>query len=120
MIGGGFGLAAVALILLGGGCWAAGTVAKARGIADPGEIVIDEVAGQLLVLLAAPPDPLAWLLAFALFRLFDIWKPWPVGWADRHVGGGFGIMLDDVLAAGYASLVLAVVQPVAGAFGVRI
>jgi phosphatidylglycerophosphatase A len=48
----------------------------------------------------------ALLGAFLLFRLFDIWKPWPIAWFDRRVGGGFGIMLDDVLAAVYAALVL--------------
>jgi phosphatidylglycerophosphatase A len=47
------------------------------------------------------------LVAFALFRLFDIWKPWPVSWADRRVKGGFGVMLDDVVAGCYAAVVLA-------------
>jgi phosphatidylglycerophosphatase A len=73
---------------------------------DPQWIVIDEVAAQWAVL-AALPFSLPWYAAgFAAFRLFDIWKPWPVRWADRAVGGGLGVMLDDVLAALYAVAVL--------------
>ncbi|HCP04044.1 MAG TPA: phosphatidylglycerophosphatase A, partial [Pseudomonas sp.] len=53
------------------------------------------------------PTGWPWLLAgFALFRLFDIWKPWPIRWVDRQVGGGFGIMLDDIIAGFMALLVL--------------
>ena len=110
--------AAFALIFVVGG-WAAGIATKARGVEDPGWVVVDEIAGQWLVLVAAPLDPVAWALAFVLFRVFDIWKPWPVGWADRHVEGGFGIMLDDVLAAGYALLVLMAVLSIGGAIGVH-
>jgi phosphatidylglycerophosphatase A len=102
------------------GWWAAATVAKAEGIEDPAEIVIDEVAGQWLVLVAAPPSPLAYSLAFLLFRIFDIWKPWPVRWAERRVKGGLGIMLDDILAAVYAALLLLVLLAISGASGVRI
>jgi phosphatidylglycerophosphatase A len=65
---------------------------------DPGWIVIDEIAGQMIALLALPrPGWMGVALAFALFRLFDIWKPGPVGWADRR-GGAVGVMADDVLA----------------------
>jgi phosphatidylglycerophosphatase A len=96
------GLALAVLVVFGAGWWAAGAVAKASGVRDPAAVVVDEIAGQSLVLLAAPRDVAAWVLAFLLFRLFDIWKPWPVRWADRHLAGGFGIMLDDLLAAGYA------------------
>jgi phosphatidylglycerophosphatase A len=54
------------------------------------------------------PSHVGWVAAgFFLFRLFDVWKPWPVSWADGHVKGGFGAMLDDVLAGIYAALVLA-------------
>ena len=74
----------------------------------PGWIVIDEVAGQMLALLAVPRASGPWLLAaFALFRLFDIAKPGPVGWADRH-GGVAGIMADDLLAGAASGLVLLV------------
>jgi phosphatidylglycerophosphatase A len=112
-------LAAFAALVFIAGCWAAGAVARTRGVRDPAAVVIDEVAGQWLVLLAAPPQPIAWFLAFVLFRVFDIWKPWPVRWADRQVKGGFGIMLDDVVAAGYAVLVLELLRAIGGAAGVR-
>ena len=73
---------------------------------DPQWIVIDEVAAQWAVL-AVLPLSLPWYAAgFAAFRLFDIAKPWPVSWADRAVGGGLGVMLDDALAALYAIAVL--------------
>ncbi len=88
------------------GAWAADQEAKLTGIQDPGSIVVDEVAGQWLTLLAAPLDPLAYGIGFVLFRVADIAKPWPVSWADRKIKGGFGIMLDDVLAAAYAVLVM--------------
>ena len=75
---------------------------RETGIHDAPEIIIDEVVGQwltLIPLLALPPSLLPYVLAFLLFRLFDVWKPWPIRWLDRHVGGGFGVMADD-LAAG--------------------
>ena len=78
-------------------------------IEDPGVVVWDEFIGQWLALtpmLLAPSD-WRWMLAgFALFRLFDIWKPWPVRWADQKLHGGFGAMLDDLLAGAYALGVL--------------
>jgi phosphatidylglycerophosphatase A len=72
-----------------------------------------------VVLLPAPLDPLAYSFAFLLFRAFDIWKPWPVRWADRHIRGGLGIMLDDLLAAFYALPVLSILLAIDGAFRVR-
>jgi phosphatidylglycerophosphatase A len=113
------GLAGAVGIAFALGWWAATTVAKASAIEDPGTIVIDEVAGQWLVLVPAPLDPLSYALAFVLFRIFDIWKPWPVRWADHHVKGGLGIMLDDLLAAIYAVLVFLVPLAIGGASGVR-
>jgi len=112
------GLAAATVIVFAIGWWAVATVARTSASDDPGAVVIDEVAAQWLVLLAAPLDPLAYAAAFLLFRIFDIWKPWPVRWADRHVKGGLGIMLDDLLAAAYA-IVLMLVLLVGGAFDVR-
>ncbi len=73
---------------------------------DPGAIVIDEVVGQMLVLSIAPLNLSYFFTAFVLFRIADIFKPWPASWADRSVEGGFGIMLDDVFAAGYAAAIL--------------
>ncbi len=72
---------------------------------DPGEVVIDEVAGLWLTLLPVA-HTIGWLelaIGFALFRLFDIWKPWPVSLADRQIKGGVGIMIDDVIAGLYAA-----------------
>jgi len=113
------GLALAAVLAFAAGCWAAQRVIAATGADDPGAIVIDEVAAQWLVLLTAPMEPLAWALAFLLFRLFDIVKPWPVSWVDRRVRGGLGVMLDDVLAAGYAALALALLLALGGEIGVR-
>ena len=113
------GLAIAAAIVFAVGCWAAGTIAKTSGARDPGAVVIDEVAAQWLVLLVAPLDPVSYAAAFLLFRLFDIWKPWPVGEVDRRVRGGLGIMLDDLLAAVYAVLAFSVLLVAGGKFGVQ-
>lgn len=99
--GGPVSLLAAALACFAVGWWASSVYVRRTGAEDPSEVVIDEVAGQWLVLLAAPLDPLSYLMGFALFRAFDIWKPWPVGWADRRIGGGLGIMVDDILAGLY-------------------
>lgn len=78
------------------------------GVHDHGGIVWDEWIGLWITLLALPGDGHIWWLVygFALFRMFDILKPWPIGWLDRRVKGGFGIMIDDVLAGIMAWLVL--------------
>ena len=84
---------------------------------DPQEIVIDEVVGQMLTLLAIPiyetlhPLPLVYycVAAFLLFRLFDIWKPYPIDYVDNNVGGALGIMLDDIIASFYSIGVLIVI-----------
>lgn len=99
--------AAIAIFLVG--TWAAGRYAQASEIKDPGQIVVDEVAGQWLALVAVPLDPLSYLAAFGLFRLCDIVKPWPASWADRKLGGGLGVMLDDMIAGGYALLVVHII-----------
>lgn len=100
------GLALAAILLFWAGCRAADIIERESGVADHSAIVVDEVAAQWLVLAAVPRGFLAYLLGFALFRLFDIWKPWPISVADRRIKGGFGVMFDDVLAAYYAALVL--------------
>ncbi len=76
------------------------------GIQDYGGIVWDEIVAMMLVLAFVPQTVFWWLFAFALFRLFDAVKPWPIRWFDARVHGGFGIMLDDVIAAGFTLLVL--------------
>lgn len=90
------------------GIIAAERTGQALGVSDHGAIVWDEMVPFWLVLFFTPAT-MAWqLAAFVLFRLFDIVKPPPIGWADRRVKGGFGVMLDDVIAAGYTLLVLAI------------
>lgn len=87
--------------------WIVNIACHATGVGDDGAIVIDEWLGMWIALLACPRTLPAMLAAFVLFRLFDIAKPWPVSWADRAVGGGLGVMLDDVFAG---ILALAVLQ----------
>lgn len=74
---------------------------------DPQEIVIDEVAGQWLVLLFVPPDLALYAIGFVLFRVLDITKPWPASWADGTLSGTAGVFLDDVLAAVYGAIAMA-------------
>ena len=79
------------------------------GVHDAPEIVIDEWAGvwiAVLPLTLLPASWLAWGTAFLLFRLFDIIKPWPIGWLDQKVGGGFGVMVDDIVAGVQAAILL--------------
>jgi phosphatidylglycerophosphatase A len=92
----------VALAVFAVGTLAAQAIVKSKGAEDPQIVVVDEVAGMGCTLLFAANGWASLALGFALFRLFDIWKPWPVRWADRKVKGGFGVMLDDVLAGLYA------------------
>ena len=96
------GLALLGLVLFVIGCWTATVFARRVSEADPGAIVIDEVAAQCLVLTAAPLNPAYFVAGFALFRLTDILKPWPASWADQSLKGGVGIMLDDIFAGAYA------------------
>lgn len=84
------------------GCWLCEKTSADLGVHDHGGIVWDEFVGYWLTMLALPVS-WTWALAgFILFRFFDILKPWPIRWIDKKVTGGFGIMLDDVLAAVYA------------------
>ena len=87
------------------GVYLCGATAKAMGEHDSSHIVWDEIAGYMIAMIAIPVSWQALLLAFVLFRIFDILKPWPIRWLDKHVDGGFGIMVDDVLA-GFFALVL--------------
>ena len=89
------------------GIWICGESAQRLETHDHSAIVWDEIVGFLAVTLVLSPEPLWWVAAFVLFRLFDIVKPWPVGYIDRRVGGGLGIMLDDLVAAGLAVVCLA-------------
>jgi phosphatidylglycerophosphatase A len=109
-----FGITLLGLAFLG--IWASDEAERVFQRKDDGRIVIDEVVGQLLTL--APLVVMApvagrrsagWLLAgFLLFRLLDIWKPPPIGWAERSFGGGTGVMMDDVFAGVLGGLLMAV------------
>ena len=103
-------LLAAAIILFFIGWIAAHVAIRDQSDSDPGWIVIDEVVGQWLTLFALPLNLFAYAIGFALFRLFDIWKPFPIRTVERHCGGGFGIMVDDVLASIYALIVIAIVR----------
>lgn len=96
--------AAVALFPLG--VWASHLYSLAKGRGDPGDVVVDEVVAQWLVLVPFCLDPTLYLLGFLLFRVFDVVKPWPASLVDRRLGGGIGIMLDDIFAALYAAPLL--------------
>jgi len=98
------GLAALAVTLIG--VRATAVYSAETGDHDPGPVVIDEVAGQWIALLACPLDPLWYLAGFALFRLFDIVKVPPARQVDQGMSGPWGVMLDDVVAGGYALAVL--------------
>ncbi len=101
-------LLALAYLVLG--LWAAHAYEEKFQTHDAGEIVIDEAAGVTLALAFVPPSLLTFALGFALFRLFDIIKPWPVGLADKQVAGAIGVMLDDILAGLMAAAVLAIIH----------
>jgi phosphatidylglycerophosphatase A len=98
--------AALGILLAIPGIWAAGEVARQVGRKDPQIVVVDEVVGQWITLAGATQlNWKSWLAAFALFRLFDIWKPPPVRQLEG-LPGGAGIVADDAMAGVYAALVL--------------
>jgi phosphatidylglycerophosphatase A len=97
----------VGLGLVLAGIWLCGESARRIGVHDHSGIVWDEIAAMYLVLFWVPPDVLTWAAGFLLFRLFDIWKPWPISDLDHRMRGGAGIMLDDLVAALYAACLLA-------------
>lgn len=108
--------AAITAALAIAGCWICGESARQLGVHDYGGIVFDEIVGYLIA--AAPLLPVLALnrhdlaaglaTAFVLFRIFDIWKPWPIGWLDARLHGGIGIMVDDLVAGVFAAATLLV------------
>lgn len=88
------------------GVWICGQTADALAVHDHPAIVWDEFVGLWITLIAVPLGWLPMLLGFALFRLFDVLKPWPISWLDKHVSGGLGIMVDDILAGVLACISL--------------
>lgn len=94
------------------GFWLCGEAARRLGVHDHPGIVWDEIAGYLLLMLVVPAG-WRWAAAgFLLFRLFDVWKPWPIRDLDHGIGGGMGIMLDDLVAGLYAAAILVVARVV--------
>jgi len=98
--------AALLLVITLLGVVASNRVSASLGVEDPGEIVIDELVGQWIAVLAIPAHWGFWLAAFILFRIFDIWKPWIID-KSQQLPGGIGVMMDDVLAG---LLALALIQ----------
>jgi len=96
------------------GVWACGRTGRDLGVADHSAMNWDEVVAMLLVLLVAPSGPVWWTFAFFAFRFFDVVKPPPIGDIDRTLKGGLGVMLDDILAAFYTLLLIALVKRVLG------
>lgn len=99
----------IVAIIFSIGCWTSAKTAKALNVHDHPGIVIDEIVGYLITMILVPVTWYWVILGFVLFRLFDIWKPWPISIVDKQVKGGFGIMIDDVLAALYSLLSLHIV-----------
>jgi phosphatidylglycerophosphatase A len=97
----------LALAVIAAAVWSAGRAELVMGQKDPGAIVIDEIAGMAVVFVGLP---LSWPLAvsgFVLFRIFDIIKPFPVGWLERRFDGGLGVVIDDVAAGLISRVILA-------------
>ncbi|PWK88695.1 phosphatidylglycerophosphatase A family protein [Fulvimonas soli] len=99
----------VLLVAFAVGVWACDVAGRALGVDDHRSLVWDEFVGQWIALAPALWAPWwAVALGFALFRLFDVWKPWPIGWLDRRLKGGLGVMADDAVAGAFAAVALAV------------
>ena len=105
-------LLAVLAFLFGAGVWACGLTGRHLGVSDHGAMCWDEVVAFLLVLALVPDDPWWQAAAFFLFRAFDVVKPPPIRQLEMRFKGGFGVMFDDILAAGYTLLVLAIIKRV--------
>ncbi|MEN8182609.1 MAG: phosphatidylglycerophosphatase A [Myxococcota bacterium] len=110
------------------GTWAAGATQEITGVPDDGRIVVDEISGQLLTLsplLLLPEVGLLTLVfflvtGFVAFRVLDIWKPGPVGWAERSLAGGVGVMADDVVAGAIGALLLGGCLAAGGQLGAQV
>jgi len=106
--------AATVLALFMAGIAVCGTTARALGVHDDPRIVWDEIVGYLITMTAVADGWQWWLTGFAVFRFFDIVKPWPIGYVDKRVKGGLGIMLDDGLAGLMACAVLHALMTMTG------
>ncbi|HXH82177.1 MAG TPA: phosphatidylglycerophosphatase A [Candidatus Tectomicrobia bacterium] len=106
-------LAAALVVVALAGVWAGGRVERALGLKDPGVIVIDEVAGMMLSVLLLPRTLAAFACAFVLFRALDVLKPFPAG-RSQALPGGWGVMLDDLIAGLYTLLLLLAARAATG------
>lgn len=96
----------ITLVITVFGFWLCGVACKTLGKHDHPSVVWDEIAGYLCTMIAVPATWEYIIIGFLLFRLFDIWKPWPISWANREIKGGTGVMVDDIMAAIPAALLL--------------
>jgi phosphatidylglycerophosphatase A len=103
-------IAALLILFFALGVWACGKTGRDLGVADHGGMVWDEIVAIMLVLLFTPATLMEYILAFGLFRLFDIWKPFPIRQLETKFKGGFGVMIDDILAAIFAIAVLLILN----------
>ena len=110
-LSGAYGLGFAAFIITTIGLWAADKFDKAMDGHDSKMIVIDEVAGQWIALIPAALNPFLIILAFILFRFFDILKPWPICFIDKKVKGAAGVMGDDIVAGFFAAIILIAITP---------
>ena len=92
------------------GLWLAKAAESALGKADHGAVVWDEIVGFALAVLLLPPSWTSWTLAFLCFRALDILKPWPIGWLDRNLKGGWGVMMDDLVAGGATLAIVMILE----------
>lgn len=106
----GYLTAAVVLLLTPIGVFLCGRASEKLGVHDHGGIVFDEIVGVLIPFILIPVTPLNLLWGFIAFRVFDVIKPWPISWLDRHVSGGLGIMVDDLLAGIFALAALLILS----------
>jgi len=101
---------ALTLLITVAGIYLCSYTSKALGVHDHSGIVVDEIAGYLITMIAVPADVYWILLGFILFRIFDILKPWPISWIDKNLQGGFGIMFDDVIAGVFSLICLQIIM----------
>lgn len=94
------------------GVWICQKSAEWLGKDDPSAVVWDEIVGYLVTMIAAPSGWQWLVIGFVLFRLFDIWKPWPISWCDKNLHGGLGIMVDDVVAGLFALTVIQLIMTI--------
>jgi phosphatidylglycerophosphatase A len=92
--------------LIGFSTWVVHAAEKLEARKDPSQVVLDEICGMAIALFALPFTPFFIMGGFALFRVFDILKPFPIRWVDRRVPGGLGIMMDDIIAGIFANGVI--------------